>query len=116
MVSASREREGAPSPWDAPRGALSAGPGVPLLAGCRFFTADADPLCPLWDRRGSAGCLSFSWVRGSAPRVPGQHGEGSSRTHVLPSPRVGNLEDGKKKGSACLLCGKRIRGVRPSAF
>ena len=95
MVSAPWVREGTPSPRVLSPAALSGGPRArrpdDSLLGC------GPPLSSLGASK-EPGMLGRRWDTTECPRVPGQHGEGSSCSHAPPNPRSGNLKDGKKEG------------------
>ena len=115
MVSAPREREGAPSPRDAPLGHSRPAQGPLSLQAADSLLGCGPPLSSLGASK-QRGLLARPLGTPECPQGP-RATRGRLESHPRAThPRAGNLEDGKKKGSSYLLCGKCIEGVRPSAF
>lgn len=115
MVSAPREREGAPSSWDAPLGHSRPAQGPISLQAADSLPGCGPPLSSLGasKQRGLLGRLLGTSECPQGPRATRGRLESHPRATQSQGWQLGRRE---KKGSSCLLCGKCIKGVRPSAF
>ena len=111
MVSAPREREGAPSPWDAPLGHCRPAQGPISLQAADSLLGCGPPLSSLGASK-QRGLLGRPLGTPECPQGP-RATRGRLESHPRAThPRAGNLEDGEKEGKLLLALRKVHRGCQ----